>query len=940
MGYRMCGALLALLVAAGMTVALASSRGAPKAQAAPVGLPGGFAVTSQPSGQAAGDLTDFDYLPDGSMITIGKGGRVSWVSVDGTRIRTLATLPVTTVQDLGLSGLAVAPDYRTSKAIYLARTMPGTTNNWPMRLSRFTVTGSPEPTGIGSELVLLHSTATADVHALTGVEAAPDDTLWVSVGDAADFRFVDPAALRALDVNDPRGKVLHIKGTDGTGVPGNPYYDAADPGAVRSKVYAMGFRSPFRLSIHQASGAPVLGDVGWNTAEEINLVRPGASYGWPCFEANAPTPGYRDLVGCAGKVNTTPLHSYLHTDLGGPGNSAIGGVVYTGSGYPATYRGRYFFGDYTSQRISTMQIAADGRVTRAPEPDGFGRDMGGPVSFASGPNGDIVYADIYDGTIKRISYTSGNRAPTAVATTTTDPVTRTVTFDGSGSYDLDSDPLTYRWTFGDGATGTGVRTSHVYPAGTGSVTATLTVTDPLGKSAGTSFTVAPGNHAPQLALTAPAPDVVFAVGDTVAATATATDVEDGAGLPVRWTTVAVHCRGEVCHDHPGEQFTGNGYTRVFEDHGDDTEQRVTATATDAAGVSTSKTFVAKPDLRTVTIGSTVPVTATINGVQRNTAKVTAGARVSVSVPAVASDGVSTFSSWSDGGAQAHDVVIGTGDLALTATYLTPIQQRYNSDPVLRAAVGAPLDPETGDAGVRWQDYANGRIYWSPATGVHAVLGAIRTKFLALGAHAGVGLPLTDELTAPDGVGRYSDFTNDKSIYFTPATGAEQVGGRIRFRWGSLGAQEGFLRYPATDELPTPDGIGRFNVFQGGSVYWSPGTDAWEVHGAIRDRWAQTGWELGPLGYPVTNETPTPDGAGRFNHFAGSGGGSIYWAPWTGAQPIQGAIRARWAALGWERSYLGYPTGGEFAIPGGRRSNFERGYITWNATTGQVVDRRY
>ncbi|MGH4023878.1 MAG: PKD domain-containing protein, partial [Pseudonocardiaceae bacterium] len=612
----------------------------------------------------------------------------------------------------------------------------------------------------------------------------------------------------------------------------------------------------------------------------------------------------------------------------------------TGTVYPAAYRGAYFFGDYSSGRVFTMQIAADGRVTRAPEPTGFGQGMGGAVSFDTGPNGDIVYADIRDGTIKRLSYASGNRPPTALATTSTNPATRTVTFDGSGSYDLDGDPLTYRWTFGDGASGTGVRTTHTYPAGSGSVTAALTVTDPLGRTGSASFTVAPSNNPPQLTLTAPAPGTKFKVGDTVNASASATDVEDGPGLPVRWTTVAVHCRGEICHDHPGEQFTGNTYSRLFEDHGDDTEQRVTATVTDAAGVSTSRTFVAEPDLRTLTILSSVPVTATINGVERGSAEVTAGARVSVSVPVTATDGASTFGSWSDGGARAHDITVGTGNITLTASYVTPIEARYNSDAALRATVGDPTAPETGDAAVRWRDYANGRIYWSPSTGVHAVSGGIRTKFMALGAHATMGLPLTDETRTPDGVGRYNHFNSGKSIYWTPATGAQQVGGRIFFRWSTLGYEAGFLRYPITDEVATPNGIGRYNHFQGGSIYWSPATDAWEVHGGIRDRWAQTGWENGPLGFPTTNETATPDGVGRFNHFAGSVGSSIYWTSRTGAQEVLGAIRARWQALGWERSYLGYPTSGEFAIPGGRRSNFERGFITWNAATGQVIDRRY
>ena len=68
-------------------------------------------------------------------------------------------------------------------------------------------------------------------------------------------------------------------------------------------------------------------------------------------------------------------------------------------------------------------------------------------------------------------------------------------------------------------------------------------------------------------------------------------------------------------------------------------------------------------------------------------------------------------------------------------------------------------------------------------------------------------------------------------------------------------------------------------FQGGSIYWSPATGAFEVHGLIRVKWAQLGGEREFLGFPLTDELGTPDGIGRFNHFEG---GSIYWTPETGA----------------------------------------------------------
>src|SRR5262249_26748570 len=221
------------------------------------------------------------------------------------------------------------------------------------------------------------------------------------------------------------------------------------------------------------------------------------------------------------------------------------------------------------QRIWTMQFNASGQITTAPEPGGFGTSIGRPVKFNTGPNGDVVFADIATGKLNRLSYTPGNRPPTAQATTTTDPATRTVTFDAQHSYDLDGDPLTYTWSFGDGTTGSGVNVTHTYAAGLEAATPQLTVSDPPGATDTVDIAVAPANYQPQLSLTAPGPERTFAVGDTVQASATATDVEDGQ-LTVQWATTLVHCRETVCHDHPGQVSTGPDYAEPFINHEDDT----------------------------------------------------------------------------------------------------------------------------------------------------------------------------------------------------------------------------------------------------------------------------------------------------------------------------------------------------------------------------------
>jgi len=75
-----------------------------------------------------------------------------------------------------------------------------------------------------------------------------------------------------------------------------------------------------------------------------------------------------------------------------------------------------------------------------------------------------------------------------------------------------------------------------------------------------------------------------------------------------------------------------------------------------------------------------------------------------------------------------------------------------------------------------------------------------------------------------------------------------------------------------------------------------------VHGAILTEYLIAAGGPAVYGLPLTDETTTPDGVGRFNHF--QGGRSIYWTPATGAHAVYGAIRAAWAARGWERGPVG------------------------------------
>jgi len=263
-----------------------------------------------------------------------------------------------------------------------------------------------------------------------------------------------------------------------------------------------------------------------------------------------------------------------------------------------------------------------------------------------------------------------------------------------------------------------------------------------------------------------------------------------------------------------------------------------------------------------------------------------------------------------------------------------IWSKYSALGAEKSVLGYPITDEntTPDKIGRYNHFQGGSIYWTPKTGAHEVHGNIREKWKSLGWEKSVlGYPITDESTTPDKIGRYNHFQNG-SIYWTPKTGAHEVHGAIREKWESLGWEKSVLGYPITDENMTPDKIGRYNHFQGGSIYWTPKTGAHEVHGAIWDKWKSLGWEKSVLGYPITDESTTPDKIGRYNHFQN---GSIYWTPKTGAHEIHGTIRDLWKSLGWEKSNLCYPITDELNLPDGKGkySRFQGGEIHWYPEIG-------
>jgi len=173
----------------------------------------------------------------------------------------------------------------------------------------------------------------------------------------------------------------------------------------------------------------------------------------------------------------------------------------------------------------------------------------------------------------------------------------------------------------------------------------------------------------------------------------------------------------------------------------------------------------------------------------------------------------------------------------------------------------------------------------------------------------------------------------------PASAADD-GGRIEARWQATGADAGPLGAPLADPVDVADG--RSRDFTGGSIYWSPATDAWEVLPPVRDRYLELGGPGGLLGFPAGVAAPLDPTVGDEAAAGVEGaaeqvfaGGRLYvWRE--GVFAVSGAILKRYLRLGASASYLGLPRTDTVAVKGGFRTLFERGRIRWDAATGATL----
>ncbi|MFF9474565.1 FG-GAP-like repeat-containing protein [Streptomyces roseolus] len=236
----------------------------------------------------------------------------------------------------------------------------------------------------------------------------------------------------------------------------------------------------------------------------------------------------------------------------------------------------------------------------------------------------------------------------------------------------------------------------------------------------------------------------------------------------------------------------------------------------------------------------------------------------------------------------------------------------------------------------------------PAAGGSAVqiCGPILGKYKALGGASGFGKPTSGTTTVSDG-GRYVNFAQpgttatDRAISWSKNTGAWSVTNSMFVKWNSMGRETGALGYPTADVRFTNVAGGDFVTFskagKASALYGKPGLGPFSIQGAVYRRYVGLGG-VREFGYPTGEETPIGTNHYQdFRHEVASGSNvSFYWSSSTGAWPVEGSIRNYWLSAGGPSGSFGFPKSPEYTVLGGRRSDFQTGYVRWNRESGHVA----
>ena len=294
--------------------------------------------------------------------------------------------------ELGLLGMAFDPDFEQNRRVYLSWTRDS--GGLQSVVARYRANAEGDALDPASQQIILEIDQPAGNHNGGHIAFGPDGYLYVGLGDGGGG---NDTYRNAQNTQTLLGSMLRLD-VSGTGagyvVPSdNPFVTDS---AVRDEIYAYGLRNPWRWSFDRESGELFAGDVGQGALEEIDRIEAGQQYGWPCFEGTRDnnSAGYGDY--CAGVTNTPPIHEYPRSE----GIAVVGGYVYRGSDSAlAGLRGRYFFADYGSGRLWSIDPYAAVPTDTLRLMSESGRVIS---SLSEDHQGELYLLDLAQGQILRI----------------------------------------------------------------------------------------------------------------------------------------------------------------------------------------------------------------------------------------------------------------------------------------------------------------------------------------------------------------------------------------------------------------------------------------------------------------------------------------------------------------------------------------------------------
>ena len=278
------------------------------------------------------------FLPTGEMLVTEKEGRLRIIRNGVLDPKPIPGAPAVRVQGRsGLMDVVLHPQFGTNRFVYFSYLKPVAVE----RQSALTVARGRFDGSAISELT--------DIFSCGPGVSGPSRLTW---GRDGKLYMTTPSGGNGSSSQDPNtcsGKVLRLN-DDGTAPGDNPFIGRA---GHRPEVYTLGHRNSLGLAVHPATGQMWQNEMGPNGGDEINILKPGANYGWPIVSYGRTYPGPWQQNDRPGHVGyEPPIVLWI------PSIAVSGMEFYTGDRFPA-WKGDVFVG-----ALRTGEIPGTGHLER------------------------------------------------------------------------------------------------------------------------------------------------------------------------------------------------------------------------------------------------------------------------------------------------------------------------------------------------------------------------------------------------------------------------------------------------------------------------------------------------------------------------------------------------------------------------------------------------